>query len=172
MLLGSHLVLNRCTEAECFTIYPFVLSTTNRSEAGDHLRPIKVPHPSPRAALPRNAALSMAAGEFVEVYKDQFNAWDAVATCFFLDTAKNVFLYIRTIAQLIRPGGLWINIGPLLFHYADCEQEISVELSWEEIRPTICRYFNLIEERVQVALYSANPGSLMSVRYNCVFFVA
>merc|ERR1719499_2098893 len=110
---------------------------------------IKLPDLCPSTALSADAALSMAAGEFIEVYKEQIGYWDAVLTCFFLDTAKNVFLYVRTIAQIIRPGGLWINIGPLLFHYADCEQEISVELSWEEIRPNLCQYFNFIEERVQ-----------------------
>ena len=65
----------------------------------------------------------MCAGEFVNVYEEQYGAWDvtrlslqalrfkmilvpvqAVLTCFFLDTAKNVFLYIRTIADIIRPG--------------------------------------------------------------------
>merc|ERR1719333_839982 len=89
---------------------------------------------------------SMVAGEFVEVYKDQHDEWDAVLTCFFLDTAKNVFLYIRTIAAIVPPGGIWANIGPLLFHYAEQANAISIELSWEEIRPIICRYFDFREE--------------------------
>ncbi len=72
----------------------------------------------------------MAAGEVVEVYKNQRGEWDAVLTAFFLDTAKNIFLYIRTIAMLIREGGLWINFGPLLYHYAEAENEISIELSF------------------------------------------
>ena len=36
-----------------------------------------------------------------------------------------------TIAAIVRPGGLWSNIGPLLFHYAE-QDTISIELSWEE----------------------------------------
>mmetsp|Transcript_117026 Transcript_117026/g.342759 ORF Transcript_117026/g.342759 Transcript_117026/m.342759 type:complete len:399 (+) Transcript_117026:49-1245(+) len=172
MLLGSHLILNRCTEAECHTIYPFALTTSNRKDGRDHLRAVKVPDLCPRTALPPRAELSMAAGEFIEAYNGQIGAWDAVATCFFLDTAKNVFLYIRTIAQLIHSGGIWTNIGPLLYHYADAEQEISIELSWEEVRQNICRYFDIIEERILVSQYAANTCSLTGVRYRCVHFVA
>lgn len=172
MLLGSHLVLNRCVMAESFEIFPFVLSTTNRRGASDHLRPIRVPDVCPRTQLRHDAELSMAAGEFIEVYKDQIEEWDAVASAFFLDTAKNIFLYIRIIASVIRRGGLLINIGPLLYHYADVEREISIELSWEEVRPAICRYFDIVEEENRVARYTTNPGSLMGVKYRCKFFVA
>merc|ERR1711865_438774 len=73
---------------------------------------------------------------------------------------------------LIRPGGLWINLGPLLYHYAEVETEISVELSWEEIRPHILKYFTIDEEAVRVAWYTSNPGSMYGVKYNCMFFVA
>lgn len=172
MLLGSHLILNRCMRAQAFTIYPFLSCTTNRLGSRDHLRAVKVPDRCPREELPPTSALSMSAGEFVEVYKHQIGEWDAVASCFFLDTAKNIFLYIRTIAQIIREGGFWINLGPLLYHYADVEHEISIELSWEEVKHNMSRYFDIIEERETVSQYTTNPGSLMAVKYNCVFFVA
>jgi hypothetical protein len=172
MLLGGQLILNKCSDANMFTIYPYVLSTTNRRQTNDHLREVKIPEISPRKSLRGGGALSMAAGEFVEVYKDQDGEWDSVLTAFFLDTAKNVFLYIRTIAMLIREGGLWINFGPLLYHYAEMDNEISIELSWEEIRPTVLRYFTISEEEVRPARYTKNPGSLVSVKYKCIFFVA
>ncbi|CAK9061043.1 unnamed protein product [Durusdinium trenchii] len=98
----------------------------------------------PPGVDPNPEDFSMCAGEFINVYEDQIAEWDAdnelsgkhealeaaqlltshsspkaVLTCFFLDTAKNVFLYIRTIADIIRPGGLWANFGPLLYHYAE-----------------------------------------------------
>jgi ATP-dependent phosphoenolpyruvate carboxykinase len=40
--------------------------------------------------------MSMCAGDFVEVYGDAKNAgqWDAVATCFFIDTGHNVVEYL------------------------------------------------------------------------------
>ena len=61
------------------------------------------------------------------------------------------FLYIRTIAHIVRRDGIWTNIGPLLYHYADVPHEISIELSWEEVRPYICKYFDILEEEHKVA---------------------
>ena len=80
----------------------------------------------------------MCAGDFVEVYSKQpgehdqiiwvelrsrsqrapfAGEWDAVLTCFFIDTAQNIVSYIETIAILLREGGVWINLGPLLYHF-------------------------------------------------------
>ena len=51
--------------------------------------------------------MSMCAGDFVEVYgaPDQAGQWDAVATCFFIDTAHNVVEYLEIIARCLKPGG-------------------------------------------------------------------
>jgi hypothetical protein len=38
--------------------------------------------------------------------------WDAVVTCFFIDTARNIVEYVRLIRRLLRPGGVWLNLGP------------------------------------------------------------
>jgi hypothetical protein len=125
MILGSHLIYNRTDEPLSHLIYPFLFSTMNRTGHADNLKPIKIPDVVPCLALNADSDISMAAGEFVAVYEDQKEEWDAVVTAFFLDTAKNIFLYIRTIASILRPGGLFINLGPLLFHYADVEHETS-----------------------------------------------
>jgi SAM-dependent methyltransferase len=171
MLLGSQLVLNRSPVAEDHTIYPFVLNSSSLKERYDSLRPIRIPDTSPYQDMPVGASLTMAAGEFVEVYKGQGGQWDAVATCFFLDTAKNVFLYIRTIALLIRPGGYWTNFGPLLYHYAEMESDISIEPSWEEVRPSIVKYFDILEESHAQSSYTSNLGSFSTVMYRCIFFI-
>jgi len=170
MLLGSHFLLNRCQEAESHVLFPYLLSTSSRKCSKDHLRAVRIPDVCP-PDIPPGASLSMSAGEFVETYKDQCGEWDAMATCFFLDTAKNIFLYVRTIAQLVRPGGLWVNLGPLLYHYAENLYDISVEPSWEELRPFICRYFDLVEESNRQAYYTRNVESLQCVSYRCIFFV-
>ena len=66
---------------------------------------------------------SMAAGEFVEVYSkpNEIGSWNCVATCFFIDTANNIISYIETIYNLLKNDGIWVNFGPLLYHYADME---------------------------------------------------
>ena len=55
-----------------------------------------------------------------EVYgaPEHAGQWDAVATCFFIDTAHNVVEYLEIISRMLRPGGVWVNFGPLLFHWA------------------------------------------------------
>jgi hypothetical protein len=40
----------------------------------------------------------------------------AIVTCFFIDTATNIYDYLDTIASSIETGGLWINVGPLQWH--------------------------------------------------------
>lgn len=57
--------------------------------------------------------MSMVAGEFLEVYDlpSEHGRWDAVVTCFFLDTAPDPVAYINLVYRLLRPGGWWINFG-------------------------------------------------------------
>ena len=53
------------------------------------------------------------------------------------------YSYLRVIRHALRPGGVWINLGPLLYHWsadagvdgsADARYAASLELSWEELR--------------------------------------
>ena len=66
---------------------------------------------------------------FQQVYsaEDYRSSKDVVVTSFFLDTARNVLDYIELIHQILKPGGHWINLGPLLYHYADMPGELSIE---------------------------------------------
>lgn len=53
---------------------------------------------------------------FFKVYTTH-NDWNCVATCFFIDCAPNVIDFVETIYNILKPGGIWINLGPLLYHY-------------------------------------------------------
>jgi len=172
MILANQWILNLTAGPLEHVIYPFVECFAGRRGSADHLRPVRIPDVCPSDVLTAHHGFSMAAGEFVEVYGAQTGEWDAVLTPFFIDTAKNIFLYIRTIAAIIRPGGLWANVGPLLWHYADVADEVSIEVSWEEVRPAICRYFDIREERRCLSYYTSQPGSLKRTAYNCIFFAA
>jgi carnosine N-methyltransferase len=82
----------------------------------------------------------MVAGEFIEVYGNQLGQWDSIITCYFIDTANNIIEYIETIHNILRPGGVWINFGPLLYHYSEMENECSIELSWDEVKFSIEKF--------------------------------
>lgn len=47
----------------------------------------------------------------------QTNSWDGILTCFFIDTAAVVLQYIDLFFDILKPGGVWVNIGPLLYHW-------------------------------------------------------
>ena len=64
-----------------------------------------------------NNSLSFTIGNFVsEYYMSQSNTFDAVVTCFFIDTATNLYDYIHIISNLLKKGGAWINVGPVQWH--------------------------------------------------------
>ena len=173
MILGSYLLLNgdMALTTESIALFPFALNYSDSVSDQTRLRAVKIPDEVPATTSGR---MSMCAGEFVEVYEKQGIGFaDGVVTCFFIDTAKNIMLYIRTIAGMIRQDGIWVNIGPLLFHYAEQDDSISVELCWEEIRELIQTYFTIEQEEYPVeCVYSSNCESLFATKYNCVFFVA
>ncbi len=95
-----------------------------------------------------------------------------MATCFFLDTANNVFEYVDTICTTLKSGGVWANFGPLLFHYRDMQEQVSVEVSWEVLRAYIAKSFTFAEEAMVQTTYCHDPKSDMGVTYNCISFVA
>jgi carnosine N-methyltransferase len=63
--------------------------------------------------------MNMTAGDFITSYSgpDNEDTFDAVVTVYFIDTAPNLIRYIETIRNVLKPGGLWINVGPLLWHF-------------------------------------------------------
>jgi hypothetical protein len=85
-------------------VHPFLHDAANRLVSTDQTRPVLVPDVSPyRICNCRSPSTSCA--EFVSEYQrpEHRERWDAVVTCFFLDTAKNPLDYIRnTSCQSLR----------------------------------------------------------------------
>lgn len=115
---------------------------------------------------------SMTAGDFLEVYTSP-QEWDCIATCFFIDCAPNVVEYIETIHHILKPGGLWINIGPLLYHYSDMKNQQSIEPSFEVVVEVIKKVGFIMEKsKTDVKTkYCQNPKSMLQSEYDSVFFV-
>jgi len=103
------------------------------------LKRVQIPDVLP-SDLPQGSNFSLVAGDFEEVYGQQdgepdanepsAGQWDAILTCFFIDTvnsvhlfpheknltivhgqAKNIVNYLRIIHRILAPGGVWINLG-------------------------------------------------------------
>ncbi|XP_023639842.1 carnosine N-methyltransferase isoform X3 [Capsella rubella] len=158
-----------------WTIYPWIHSNCNSLSDNDQLRPIAIPDIHP-ASAGITEGFSMCGGDFVEVYNESTHAgmWDAVVTCFFIDTAHNIIEYIETISKILKDGGVWINLGPLLYHFADTyghENEMSIELSLEDVKRVASHYGFVIEkERTIETTYTTNPRAMMQNRYYTAFW--
>nr|XP_032642920.1 carnosine N-methyltransferase-like isoform X3 [Chelonoidis abingdonii] len=146
MLFSSNFVLNRCSEINSHKLYPWIHQFSNNRRSADQIRPVYFPDVDPHS-LPSGANFSMTAGDFQEIYSE-CNMWDCIATCFFIDTAHNVIDYIDTIWKILKPGGIWINLGPLLYHFENLANELSIELSYEDIKNVILQYGFHLEVRI------------------------
>jgi len=127
-LIASSWVLNHVQPLKQHDLYPFALDFSNVIDRQDQLKLVKIPdiHPGTELGLKSvepgtGDRMSMTASDFLVLYSGEEHAasFDAVATVFFIDTAPNVFRYIETVRNCLKEGGLWINLGPLLWHFAD-----------------------------------------------------
>ncbi|XP_019101364.1 PREDICTED: carnosine N-methyltransferase isoform X2 [Camelina sativa] len=189
MMICSSFILNYTQVPDEWTVYPWIYTNCNSLSENDQLRPISFPniHPA-RHVLPNrretglfiNAGVtegfSMCCGDFLEVFNESSQAgmWDAVVTCFFIDTTRNMIEYIETISKVVKDGGVWINLGPLCYHFADIpglENEMSIELSLEDVKRVASHYgFEIEKERTIDTTYCANPRSMQKNRYYSVFW--
>lgn len=129
-LLASNYILNCTNAAGQHKLFPWAISFSNHLSRADQLQSIAVPdvHPGNELEADQHCVnsgvhysdrMSMTAGDFCELYRrpNYMNTFDVVVTCFFVDTAPNVINYIETIRHCLKSNGLWINIGPLLWHF-------------------------------------------------------
>lgn len=106
MLYTSAYILNSSSASNQFVIHPFCHSLSNIRTSDGATREIPIPDVNPAQELLQGGGnMSMAAGDWLDIYQDQDGQWDAVVTCFFIDTAHNVIDYLERIRKLLKPGG-------------------------------------------------------------------
>jgi len=176
MLIAANFILNRTSDRPLsLIVHPWLHQYTNVAKIADQTRAYRVPDVDP-SDIPQGVNFSMAAGDFLEVYAEPEydRSQDVVLTCFFMDCAHNVLDFIALIRKVLKPGGRWINLGPLLYHFADVGGEDSIEPPWEVVRALISDAgfeFEREEEGVR-ATYVQNPASMLQFEYRCVRFTA
>ena len=129
-LLVSNWVLNYTQGAGAHPLHPWALSFSNHRRREHQLQKVAIPDVWPADELDKTSKatesevhayqrMSMSSGDFCVLYKEpQYEeSFDAVTTCFFIDTAPNLIAYIETVRHCLRAGGVWINLGPLLWHF-------------------------------------------------------
>ncbi|KAL6709946.1 hypothetical protein ACN47E_000731 [Coniothyrium glycines] len=91
------------------TIHPFIDSMSHHATTSDMLRSVSAPN----TAL--NPSVLLVEGDFNTAFADKAGHFDILVTHFFIDTARNLMAYFDAIHRLLRPGGRWLNFGPLLY---------------------------------------------------------
>jgi carnosine N-methyltransferase len=167
MLVASNFILN-CASQQ-YQIFPWIHSSSNIVRASDLFEPIIVPDEFVRDTE-ISGEFSMVAGDFAEVYlQEQFlNSQDAIVTCFFMDTAKDIVEYLNVIKFCLKNNGLWINHGPLLYHWDD-----SITFTLQEFHH-IAKKMGFVFESQQTicSTYTENPNCMFSNIYKSSFTVA
>lgn len=101
------------TPRDSFTLHPFINWWSHQRTTASLLRGVVFPDtfilPS---ALEK---LSLIDGDFTTAFYAEFGTYDVVVTLFFIDTARNIVDYLDKIHAVLKPGGVWINLGPLLY---------------------------------------------------------
>ena len=175
MLLFYSYLFNTNIKKNEITIQPFIHSLNNLINFETAFKPIMIPDENIKEELSKSdtGEIFMMGGDFCYVYKKKPNCFDSVVTCFFIDTANNIIEYIETIYNTLKEGGLWINIGPLLYHHTGIPNEINIQLGWNDIKDIIINFgFDLTKEEIIETTYSSDKDSMLKTVYKCIFFTA
>ncbi|ODM92474.1 Carnosine N-methyltransferase [Orchesella cincta] len=176
MLFASNFILNKCSGKAVYKCHPWIHQNTNVLKSEDQTREVSFPDVDP-CDLPANSGcrFSMTAGDFLEAYATpaQESAWDCVVTCFFIDCASNIITYLERIFSCLKDGGIWLNLGPLLYHYSDLAEEDSVEPPFDFLVDIIQKIGFVIEKQDTAVptMYAENERSLLSYSYKSIFLV-
>jgi hypothetical protein len=158
----------------------------------DLVRCISIPDENPADGINVSGTkgqMSMVAGDFIDCYSspEDTATFSVVTTIFFLDTAPNVLKYIDTIHNVLEPGGIWINLGPLAWHFEPDEQTMKngtgqvgggMELCLDELVTIIQKTgFQFesggpLDRRSIRTPYMGNTNGMLTYLYTAEFWVA
>ncbi|GAB1207659.1 hypothetical protein APSETT445_006384 [Aspergillus pseudonomiae] len=114
--------LSSQSSANSKTFHPYIDWWSHQATTSDLQRSVSFPD---TLASP---SVLLVEGDFTTVFAEETGKYDVIVTLFFIDTARNLVSYFENIHRLLRPGGQWINLGPLLYGSAPF-----LQLSLDEI---------------------------------------
>jgi len=175
MIICSDFILNSNLVKNQYQIQPLIHSFNCLIKENDPFQIFNFPDENINDIMNKKdfGKLNIIPGDFILSFKDKNNCYDGVITSFFLDTANNIIQFIEIIYYILNKGGIWINIGPLLYHFHDVQNEVSIELSWEEVKKIILKFgFKIKNEKMINSTYSSVEDRLKTTYYTCIFFTA
>ena len=150
------------------TVHPYAHWLSHSRTSENTLRGIPFPDVVPRFA----PNLHLIEGDFLKHYPTPASAqYDYVITLFFIDTSLNIISTLEHIHKLLKPGGTWINLGPLLWTSG---AQTRMELSLEEVLRLAEMLGFVVEDgrRTVECEYTADRKAMMKWLYQAEFWVA
>lgn len=172
--------------------YRYVSSISDRNSVAFHPYLNWLSHHATNADLQRSvkfpdqiadpSSVSLIEGDFTTVFSGHTAHYDIIVTLFFIDTARNLVSYIENIHRLLRPGGRWINLGPLLYGtgpFVQLSLDEIIELSERvgfEFRETDDSFGNITIPGAKVrgheVAYGRNPRGLNKNAFQAQYWEA
>ncbi|KAM4062697.1 hypothetical protein HRG_007521 [Hirsutella rhossiliensis] len=159
------------------TFHPFVDGWSHHTSDSKMQRQLQFPDVdvNPHSVL-------MMEGDFTTAFRHQEGFYDVVVTYFFIDTARNLIMYFDTIKKILKPGGYWINLGPLLYGTAPFVQlslqdivKVAEAMKFEFLETSdecgILTFANSTVRSIE-AIYGFDKEALTKNSYNAQFWVA
>ncbi|KAF2431596.1 N2227-domain-containing protein [Tothia fuscella] len=207
-IVGSFHMLNCTEQVGQYTLYPWAHDFSNHITRSDQLQRVLIPDVHPGTELDKASEdthihaferISFSSADFCVAYNKPLSSdvYDAVATIFFIDTAPNIIRYVETVHSCLKEGGIWINLGPLKWHFensppgekdksedavdiettddAGIAEPGSVELTNEEVVMLVEKCGFMVEQQQIMTIeteYIGNPNSMWKGTYRPSFWVA
>jgi hypothetical protein len=167
------------------TIHPYAHWFSHQRSNGALFRPVRLPDVVPRLS----EKFRLVEGDFLHLSPPvtssksitslrkqeasrEVAGYDYIVTLFFIDTSRNVLTTMEHIYLLLKPGGAWINLGPLLWTGG---AQTKLELSLEEVF-TAAHHIGFvddssIENRTIECEYTGDMSAMMRWIYKAEFWV-
>ena len=168
--LIANYILNRAKKNElciCPRISSFMSSFTEKSVTKKHFLP-DVDAASELKNIKKDA-IKVTKRDFEKEYKDKKDLFDCVVTIFSTDETKNLIGFTETVNQVLKKGGIWINLGGLNNSY----EYGGFDLTWEEFKYVIEKSnFEIKREEKPVVPYCKIEGHSLPYTIGVVSFTA
>ena len=108
--------------------------------------------------------------DFETEYENKKDLFDCVITAFSSDEAKNIINFTEKVNNVLKKGGIWINLGGLYNIYSEYG---GFDLTWEEWKHVILKSgFEIKKEETPVLPYCQIEGHSLPFTMGTVFFTA
>ena len=156
-----------------FQFCPSIHSFSNSYNEQSVIKRYSFPDVDIRDELKKSDAkpIKFVKGDFLLLYKGKKDIYDCIVTLFFIDVSKNIIEYVEIMHDLLKKGGVWINLGCLDYYHS--RNHNSIDLTWDELKQVIINYdFEIKNEVTDFVPYGVKVGSMVSDSYGTVFFTA